>query len=123
MRGVSLTWAGGHHRFVLDIDQLRALQQYCDAGPNWVLHRLTNGQWLVDDVVQPIRLGLEGGGLAAEEAEKLVRLHVKTPLAPFVLPARVIVAAAVYGGDDDTDDAPGEQTAPKADGAGSQEGK
>lgn len=119
MRGIELTWAGGEHHFVLEIDHLRALQRHCDAGPMWVLNRLTSGQWMIDDIIQPIRLGLEGGGLSKEEAGRLVSKFVQPPLASFVLPARAILAEAIIGADpnDADDDAPGEQNAPATDGA------
>ncbi|ASQ10639.1 gene transfer agent family protein [Sinorhizobium meliloti] len=109
MRGVELTWAGGEHEFALTIDLLRALQDKCDAGPPFVLQRLSSHRWLVDDVIQPIRLGLEGGGLEKEEARKLVKKHVEDrPLTFSVMTARAILMAALYGNEDDL---PGEAPA------------
>lgn len=103
-RGVDITWAGGEHTFLLTIDLLRALEDKCDAGPAWVMARLGSGQWRVDDVIQPIRLGLEGGGLDKETARKLVKRHVEDrPLTESVLTAQAILMAALYGGEDDTD--------------------
>lgn len=113
--GVDLTWAGGEHRFLLTIELLRALQEKTDAGPGWTLARLASGQWLVDDIIQPIRLGLEGGGLDKEEARKLVRHFVEDrPLTESVLTARAILAHALYGDEEDADDA-GESKAAAAD--------
>jgi hypothetical protein len=104
MRGIDLTWAGGEHRFLLTIEHLRALQDKCDAGPAWVLARLGSQQWYVDDVIQPIRLGLEGGGLDKEAARKLVKKHVEErPLTESVLTAQAILMAALYGGEEDAD--------------------
>lgn len=60
----ALTWAGGEHEFELRLEHLRALQDKCDAGPEWILARLSTKQWMVDDVIQPIRLGLEGAAYA-----------------------------------------------------------
>lgn len=101
MRGVDLTWAGGEHTFALPIDNLRALQERCDAGPAWVLARLSSNQWMVDDVVSTIRLGLEGGGLAKEEARKLVKIHVEDrPLAESVLTAQAVLMSALYAAED-----------------------
>lgn len=116
MRGVDITWAGGEHTFALRIAQLRALQQRCDAGPQWVLMRLQNKQWHVEDVVSTIRLGLEGGGMDKQEAHRLVREFVEDrPLTQSVLTAYAVLAFALYGeGDEDEKkdgDAPGE---PKA---------
>lgn len=102
MRGTDLTWAGGEHTFLLDIDRLRALQDKCDAGPAFILHRLSTQRWHVDDIVSTIRLGLEGGGLSKEEAAKLVRKHIEdAPLAEFVMTAQAVLMAALYGAEDD----------------------
>lgn len=107
--GVDLTWSGGEHRFLLTIELLRALQTACDAGPAWVASRLAGGKWYVDDVIQPIRLGLEGGGLEKEEARLLVRKHVESrPLTESVLTAQAILMSALYGAEEEPSDA-GEQ--------------
>src|SRR5690554_3802956 len=101
-KGVELTWAGGEHEFALPIDLLRALQDKCDAGPAWVLARLGSQQWYVDDVIQPIRLGLEGGGMDKEQARKLVKKHVEDrPLTESVLTAQAILMAALYSSEED----------------------
>lgn len=102
MRGVDMTWAGGEHAFLLTIDLLRALQDRCDAGPAFILHRLTQNRWLVDDVIQPIRLGLEGGGMDKEQARKLVQKFVEDrPLTESVLTAQAVLAGALFGTEDD----------------------
>lgn len=104
-----LTWAGGEHDFELRIEHLRALQDRCDAGPEWILSRLTTKQWLVDDVIQTIRLGLEGGGMAKEDARKLVVKFVEDrPLTLSVLTAQAVLLVALYGNEGDQ---PGEQEA------------
>lgn len=103
-KGKELTWAGGEHEFALPIELLRALQDKCDAGPAWVLARLGSGQWMVDDVVATIRLGLEGGGMDKERARKLVKQHVEDkPLTLSVLTAQAILMLALYGGEEDVD--------------------
>lgn len=102
MRGVDLTWAGGEHAFLLTIDLLRALQDKCDAGPAFILQRLTQNRWYVDDVIQPIRLGLEGGGMSKEDARKLVKKFVEDrPLSESVLTAQAVMMASLYGAEDD----------------------
>ena len=109
MRGTDITWEGGEHTFLLNIALLRALQVKCDAGPQHILQRLSDGRWMVDDVIAPIRLGLEGGGLSKDEARVLVQRHVEDlPLTMSVITARTVLMAALFGVDDDT---PGE---PKA---------
>lgn len=101
-RGVDLTWTGGEHTFLLTIDLLRALQERCDAGPAFILQRLTQNRWLVDDVVSTIRLGLEGGGMDKEQARKLVRQFVEDrPLTESVLTAQAVLAGALFGAEDD----------------------
>uniref|UniRef100_A0A1A7GD91 Gene transfer agent family protein n=1 Tax=biofilter metagenome TaxID=1070537 RepID=A0A1A7GD91_9ZZZZ len=105
----ALTWAGGEHDFELRLEHLRALQDKCDAGPQWILMRLTSKQWLIDDVIQPIRLGLEGGGMEKEVARKLVQKFVEDrPLTLSVLTAQAVLMVALFG---EPDDQPGE---PKA---------
>ncbi|MGO1160541.1 gene transfer agent family protein [Brucella sp. C7-11G] len=102
----ALTWAGGEHDFELRLEHLRALQDKCDAGPQWILMRLTSKQWFIDDVIQPIRLGLEGGGMEKEAARKLVQKFVEDrPLTLSVLTAQAVLMVALFG---DEDDQPGE---------------
>ncbi len=107
--GKQITWAGGEHEFDLKIEHLRALQDRCDAGPEWILARLSNKQWHVNDVVDTIRLGLEGGGMEKGEARKVVQRYVEDrPLTLSVLTAQAVLLLALYG---DPDDQPGEPDA------------
>jgi hypothetical protein len=109
MRGVDLTWPGGEHCFSLTIDLLRALQLKCDAGPQFILERLTNRRWMVDDVIETIRFGLEGGGMPKDDARKLVnRVFADRPITEFVLTAQAILMSALFGQEDDM---PGERKA------------
>jgi len=102
MRAVDLTWAGGEHPFLLRIAELRALQDKCDAGPAHVLGRLASGHWRVDDVISTIRLGLEGGGMDKADARRLVeRFCEAEPLTASVLTAHAVLAASLYGTEDD----------------------
>lgn len=79
MNGELITWAGGKHRFFLHIGQLRALQQACDAGPMHIFMRLSSHQWMVDDVIEPIVLGLVGGqGMDEKDARALVNRVIET---------------------------------------------
>lgn len=115
MKVEDLQWSGGEHSFLLAIEQMRALQDRCDAGPEHIRMRLLTGQWLVDDVIQPIRLGLIGAGMEPEEARKLVKDHVEDkPLTHSVLIAQAILAASLYGPEDDpVGEQKGEETSPK----------
>lgn len=97
-RGIDITWAGGEHHFDLSkIELLRALQTACDAGPAWILARLSSKQYYVDDIVSTIRLGLEGGGMAKDEARKLTKKFVEDDFgSKHVLTASMILMAALY---------------------------
>ncbi|MER9135114.1 gene transfer agent family protein [Mesorhizobium sp. M0830] len=113
-RGVDITWQGGENTFLLTIDLLRALQDRCDAGPAFILSRLINGEWRVDDVVSTIRLALEGGGIDKEDARKLVRRHVEEDFGvKHVLLARAILTHTLYSEEGDSDE--GEPKAVAAD--------
>lgn len=102
MRPVDITWAAGEHAFLLGIEQLRALQSKCDAGPAWVLARLASQQWMVDDVVETIRLGLEGGGKSKDEARTLVKNFVEDrPLTESLETARTVLMASLFSSEDD----------------------
>jgi hypothetical protein len=106
---IRLIWAGGEHDFALRIEQLRALQTRCDAGPGFILNRLASGQWRIDDPIEVIRLGLMGGGIERKEADRLVKLHVEEkPLTASVILAYGILSASLNG---EPDDAAGEPLA------------
>lgn len=99
---LELTWEGGEHKFYLGIRELRALQEKCDAGPGWIFQRLERGDWRVDDIIQPIRLGLEGAGMEKAAARKLVQTHVESePLTASVILAHVILAGVLYSPEGD----------------------
>lgn len=102
MTPVELVWSGGEHPFLLGIGELRALQAKCDAGPMWIMTRLLSGQWMVDDVVETIRLGLIGGGMDQKEARKLVGLHVGDgAYQRNVATAAAILQVSIMGDEDD----------------------
>lgn len=104
---VTLRFADGEHAFRLPIGRLRELQEKVDAGPMELLRRLQTGAWRIDDVREPIRLGLIGGGLAPTEASRLVERYVDDrPWVETVPVAFAIIASAVNGAPDE--DAPGE---------------
>lgn len=104
MKSISLVWAGGENEFLLTIELLRALQQKTDCGPAWSLARLSSKQFFVDDVVETIRLGLIGGGMAPEEARKKVKSFVEDrPLTESVLTASAILMTVLYGVEEDAD--------------------
>ena len=109
-RPTDITWAGGEHPFLLTIPLLRALQDKTDAGPAWVLARLSTQQWLVDDVISTIQFGLEGGGMPKADARKLVANYVEDrPLTESLKTAQLVLMSSLYSTDDE--DAPGEPAA------------
>lgn len=112
---VTLNWVGGEHEFALKLGQLRKLQESCNAGPEEVLNRLRFGTWKVDDVIEPIRLGLIGTGVPVSEAgPKVTALVDQHPLAQFKMTALAIMADALFApADDAVGEVEGEAAPPK----------
>jgi hypothetical protein len=114
MRGAEqIVWAGGEHSFRLGIGELRAIEQRSDAGCAVVLMRLLSQQWKIDDVINPIRLGLIGGGLPERDAQTAVdkALDVAS-LYSLALPAAEILRRFImWETDDQPGGEPGEPTA------------
>lgn len=95
-------WAGGEHDFALGLGELRALQENCDAGPEVIMTRLRVGSWMVDDVIEVLRLGLIGAGLDAEKAGPLVmRTFEQHGAFALKFPAYEVITAALIGEDGD----------------------
>lgn len=100
---ISFAWADGEHRFRLPLGQLRELQDKCDAGPPAIMARLNTDTWRVDDIRETIRLGLIGGGMSPSEAYRKVARYVdERPLMENVVPARLILMAALIGDPSET---------------------
>ncbi|KZL04541.1 hypothetical protein PsAD2_04624 [Pseudovibrio axinellae] len=102
MDAKSLPWVGGQHDFVLNLGQLRAVQQTCNAGPQTVMSRIAAGAWFVDDLLETLRQGLIGGGMESKEAGPLVarmfEVHGAFALKPT---AHAVLAHALIGEVDD----------------------
>lgn len=100
-----IIWQGGEHDFCLGaVGHILALEEACGVGIRHVLARLENHLWGLNDVREPIRLGLIGGGLSAEKAMALVKAHVDgnpNGLAPSVVVAVAVIAAVIVGVPDD----------------------
>jgi len=99
---ITIPWPDDHRQYRLGIGQLRELQEKCNKGPLEILSDLQSGRWRYDDILQPIRLGLVGGGLGLSEALILAERNV-TPgrLAECALIAMAIVGAAITGAPDE----------------------
>jgi len=100
--GISLKWADGEYAFRLPIGRLIELQEKCDAGPAFIMTRLQQGVWRVEDVRETIRLGLIGGGTKPTDALKLVERYVdERPMFESVVTAEAIISAALVGAPDE----------------------
>ncbi|QEN86878.1 gene transfer agent family protein [Labrys sp. KNU-23] len=99
----TFTWADGQYSFALPLGQLEELQEKADCGPLALLERMRNGTWREADLRQTIRLGLIGGGLEPTAALRMVERYVypARPLMEGLLPAQSILAAALWGVEDD----------------------
>lgn len=97
---ITLLWEGGEHKFALPANEVRALEGATDAGLEELLQRMAAGRWRVDDLLNIIRFGLIGGGMAASKAAPLVKQAFDlSPLFAFKDPAYKIVAAKLVGVD------------------------
>lgn len=114
---VTLLFGTEEHVFRLTVARWEKVQEKCQAGPPEVARRLSLaalgqgglgplhaaasgrlGQWNVQDVREPLRQGLIGGGMAEEAAEKLCRELVdERPLTLSVPVALDVVMAALFG--------------------------
>lgn len=108
MRPIDLTWPGGEHSFYLDIGRLRAIQAQCKAGPGFIHTRLTTGVMELDDIISPIRHGLEGGGMPKDEARDLIAKMVdEVPLSELQITAAALMGIVMYGVDYEGEDEDG----------------
>lgn len=100
---VRLTWKGGEHDFALRIGELRRLQDTCEAGPEQVLNRLMDGSWRVDDIIEPIRLGLVGSGemTVTESGPLVTKLFDQHSRVEFKLTSLAVMVNALHGPEDD----------------------
>ena len=95
---ISLTWAGDERLFRLGIDQCLALEERRKCSLYEIMERLGGRKWFIDDLREPLRLGLIGGGMDGAPARKLVEKHVTAGnLMPHALPAHAVVLAAIHG--------------------------
>jgi len=92
----------GVQTFVLDIGGLEELQEKTDCGPEEIYHRISNGNWRIADLREPIRIGLIRGGMDPMRALALVSRYAAegylASLKPIVLG---ILAASLVGAPDE----------------------
>lgn len=111
---ITLEWADGHYTFALKLKQIEELQRKCaipalnvSGGLGAIGRRLFDGDWYIADIVEPIRMGLIGGGLAPTRANELINTYVDgKPACPPDDPsgplrtAQAILSAVFYGLDE-----------------------
>lgn len=102
---IEIDWGGDIRPFRLGIGELRALQERTGCGPDLLLKRLRDGNWLVDHPREVLRFGLEGGGAAPKEARALLERYfddvARFPLWPNILVAQAVLGRALAGPADD----------------------
>lgn len=99
---VEFVWAGDERKFRLGIDELFALQDKLDAGPQQVAIRLRDGSWRIQDLQETYRLALIGAGEDAKVAKSLVERNIVSGrLTSNVLGALAIIISALQGDESD----------------------
>lgn len=95
-------WGDGEHRFRLRLGELRELEAKREAGAYEIHQRLANGTWRVDDVVEVLRLGLIGGGVAPVMALGLTAKYVApTTFLDNTVTAMWVLRHALFGDPED----------------------
>lgn len=104
---IPLAFGDGEYVFALPIKQVIAIQS--KAGPiDGVRHRLINGGYSIEDVVETIRHGLIGGGkgfvngveapVGELKANSLIETYIDgKPLAEILITAQGIILALWFG--------------------------
>jgi hypothetical protein len=102
---ITLDWADGTYLFALKWAQIIELQEQLDAGPYFVLSRLSDGTWRAGDISHVIRLGLIGGGMEPVAALKKVRTYVEDrPPIENIIVAQAVLSAGVIGAPDEPEE-------------------
>jgi hypothetical protein len=99
---INLTWGDGEHEFRLGLKEWFELQEKCGSGLIEVMDRLATRRWKVEDIREPLRLGLIGAGMVPVDAFTLVKRYVdERPLMESVPVAFAVIAAAIVGAPED----------------------
>lgn len=111
---IELDWADGTYTFRLGFGQLVELQEKTGCGPQFLLQRLADKRWMVQDVSEIVRIGLIGGGMTPDRALSLVRIYIQgrpplenVPIAFAVLSAGLMGAPEEEGEDSSSGEAEG----------------
>ena len=103
-------FAGRERNFQLRLGEIQELERNCGAGIGEIMARLATHRFGVNDIWEPVRLGLIGAGANAVEADATVMTYHPPhyPIAEFLALAVEIVQGAVNGvppGKDETEGA------------------
>lgn len=105
--GITRLELGGEKRdFAVRLAELRRIQELTGRGPHKVLNDLRNGEWLIDDVIEIIRLGLEAAGTEPSEASALVNRYIIEPQRFLSIGRSLAMAILINGLEAPDDDAP-----------------
>lgn len=89
--------AGRRRRFCLRIGEIEDLERLCGAGIGAILLRVATHGFYAKDILEPLRLGLEGGGMGEPEATAIALRCAGRPLMEHAELAGRILTAAVSG--------------------------
>lgn len=100
---IDFPWGDGTHSFRLGLGEARELQRKTGVGPERLYARICDGDWLVDDLGETLRLGLVGAGMDPLTAIVLIARYVEErPLQESVKPAALVLLALLLGAENDT---------------------
>ena len=106
---------GGEDRdFAFRLAELRRIQELTGRGPHKVLDDLRHGDWMIDDVLHVVRLGLEAGGMEAKDAASLVKRYIEEPQRYLSTGRTLSIAILINGLEAPDGDAPKKSQADKA---------
>lgn len=88
------------HAFALDLDLIVELERVTDCGIGRLAARIFGDSYSVADLRQTIRLGLIGGGMEPEDADRLVKVYaLRTGIVRLRLIAMTVLET-VFAGDE-----------------------
>ncbi len=95
---VRTEWCGEERTFHLKLGPLRAVQEATGYGPQHLYRRLSQGEWMVDEVREILRQGLIGGGMNIAEVDRLLRINFDPhPVMQHLVFAEAVMTAVLVG--------------------------
>ena len=95
---VRLFFGDGDYDFKLTISAISALQVKCQSGIGQIYTRVISGQFYSQDLLETVRHGLIGGGMAPKPAHDLIESYSDVvPLEDWQDIATAVLAAATHG--------------------------